>query len=412
MKKIMILKGFLILMLGFLLFAFTGRPVFSSPSSTTIFLPIVRKDRDILKTSSTYGVIVSAAEIAKWPTSGTGWKNIKSVADHIGTDPDLDIPDLTNQNNKHNMKVLAQAIVFACTGDKAYQTKAFEGIMSAKGTEQTGAYNSILSLGRQLGGYVIAADLIQMQTYFPQDYINFRDWLWEIRTKDLGGHAVFTSLIQTHEQYASNWATFAGASRIAADVYLLEDPVYSVKAKADLDRAAAIFAAWLGDRSMYPGGGYFKKTSGYDSSWSCDPDKWTAVNPPCSKTAPTGENINLDGAIVSDISRGGSFAATPGADGISYSWEALQGVFVQAEILYRLYRLNPVLYPYPAYDWSNNAIQRAMNFMRRINTGWTLSSSEYYVPWMEAYRYNQPLPTIAAGHGRVFGYTDWLFFGK
>ena len=410
MKKTRFTKGFLFLLLAFLLLLNTGTTVFSSSSQNANYLPIIMKPPDLPPATS--GVITSAAEIAKWPTSGKGWVNIKSIADHVGTDPLLDKPDLTNQNDKNNMKVFAQAIIYARTGDVTYQTKALDGIMAAKGTERVGADNSILSLGRQLGGYVFAADLIQMQKYFPQDYADFRNWLWNIRTENLGGHSVFTMLNQTHEQYASNWSTFAGASRIAADAYLLKDPIYALQAKADLDRAANIFAAWLGDRSKYPGGGYFKETSGYDPSWSCDPTNWTAVNPPCSKTASTGEIINLDGAIVSDISRGGPFDATPGSDGVSYSWEALQGVFVQAEILYRLYRFNPTVYPYPTYSWSNKALQRAMNFMRRINTGWTLSSASYHVPWMESYRYNLTPPTFAAGYGRVFGFADWLFFGK
>jgi hypothetical protein len=409
MKKVRLVDRFVLLFLPLLLLANAGTIVVSSSSQNMHYLPIVMNKPSRPVTS---GVIISAAEIANWPTAGTGWKNIKSIADHIGTDPLLDIPDLTNQNNKHNMKVLAQAIIYARTGDVSYQNRALEGIMSAKGTERVGADNSILSLGRQLGGYVFAADLIQMQTYFPQDYTIFRDWLWNIRTQNLGGHAVFTNLNQTHEQYASNWSTFAGASRIAADAYLLNDPVFASQAKADLDRAANVFAAWLGDRSKYPGGGYFKETSGYDPSWSCDPANWTAVNPPCSKTAPTGEMINLDGAIVSDLSRGGAFAATPGSDGVSYSWEGLQGAFVQAEILYRLYLINPKLYPYPSYDWSNHALERAMNFMRRINNGWTFSSVVRHIPWMESYRYNLVLPTVAAGDGRIFGYTDWLFFGK
>lgn len=410
MKKAWFARGFLLLFLALPLLANAGTIVLSSPSLNPNYLPIIMKAPDM--PPATYGVIISAAEIAKWPTSGTGWEKIKDVADHIGTDPLLDIPDLTNQNDKHDMKILAEAIIYARTGDIAYQTKALQGIMSAKGTERVGAENSILSLGRQLGGYVFAADLIQMQKYYPQDYTDFRDWLWKIRTENLGGHSVFTMLIQTHEQYASNWSTFAGASRIAADAYLLKDPVYALQAKADLDRAANILAAWLGDRSKYPGGGYFKETSGYDPSWSCDPANWTAVNPPCSKTAPTGESINLDGAIVSDISRGGPFEATPGSDGVSYSWEALQGVFVQAEILYRLYRINPTVYPYPTYSWSNKALQRAMNFMRRINTGWTFSSASTHVPWMESYRYNLAPPAFAAGYGRVFGYANWLFFGN
>ena len=84
-----------------------------------------------------------------------------------------------------------------------------------------------------------------------------------------------------------------------------------------------------------------------------------------------------------------------------YSWEALQGLFVSAELLYRTGRYgNP-------YDWSNQALKRSMDFMQR--SGWAVTSPAKYVPWMANYRYNTTYPTAVATTGRIMSWGDWLY---
>ena len=60
----------------------------------------------------------------------------------------------------HDIKTFAGALVYVRTGDTALRTKVKNAIMSALGTEKVGANNSILSLDRQLGGYVISAGFL------------------------------------------------------------------------------------------------------------------------------------------------------------------------------------------------------------------------------------------------------------
>jgi len=102
-------------------------------------------------------MIASPAELAVLPTTGTAWTSMKAIADGS-----LGSADLTDQDNRHSVKTLGVALVANRLDSDSYRAKAKAAILSAIGTERVGADNSILSLGRQLGAYVLAADLIGM----------------------------------------------------------------------------------------------------------------------------------------------------------------------------------------------------------------------------------------------------------
>ena len=315
------------------------------------------------------------------PTKGPAWENLVAIAN----DP-TGQPDLRDQDNRVGVMALASALVFARTGDDAYRERARSQIMAAIGTEQEGAPNSILSLGRQLGAYVLAADFIKLS---GADDEQFRPWLDSIRTRVLGGHGRWTSLTATHEDAPQNWGSFAGASRIAASLYLGDT--------ADVARAAQVLRGFLGDRSAYAG---FQGPEGA-RSWSCDPVKFIPINGAC-----TLDGIDLDGAIVRDIDRGGNRKWPPGRAGIGYTLESLQALTLQAELL--------TVNGYgEAWTWSDQALKRAAGIVTRSGDAggltWNRSEVSYYVPWILNARYGLDLPTRLAGFGRVFGYTDWLY---
>ena len=155
------------------------------------------------------------ADFMALPTSGPAWDALV-----VWADEDPGRPDLTDQDARHGVRILASALVYARTGDPVaingyigkgptYREKARAGILSAIGTEREGANNSILALGRQLGAYVLAADFIGLD---GADDDRFRSWLSDIRTRDLAGHGRWRSLIQTHEDAPNNWGSFTGAS--------------------------------------------------------------------------------------------------------------------------------------------------------------------------------------------------------
>ena len=323
------------------------------------------------------GIYLTEAELDTLPTKGTAWNEVYEVANgNIGR------ANLADQDNKHGVQTYAVALVAVKTGDKKFYDKARNAIMSAIGTENNRGART-LSIGRSLGAYVIAADIINLKERYPADHNRFSQWLRAIKNKNIGNHGRWVTLQQTHENAANNWGTFAGASRIAISMYLDD--------KADVARAANIFKAWLGDRSAYPKNapgknGYFEKTGDFNASWSCNPAQWTAINKNCSRA-----DRGKDGAAVEDVSRGG-------AKGLSYTLEAAQGVVVQAELLSNA--------GYDVWNWENQALKRMGDWMVREGA-MNYHSVGYYVPHILNKAYNTKYPTRKAGYGRIMGFTDY-----
>jgi hypothetical protein len=112
--------------------------------------------------------------------------------------------------------------------------------------------------------------------------------------------------------------------------------------KSNLARTAQVFKGYLGDRASYAGFDY-----GSDLSWHLDANNPRGINP----LGAVKQGVNIDGVLPDDMRRGGSFTTGCPA-GTGYPWEALQGVVVQAELLYRQ--------GYDAWNWQNQAERRAV----------------------------------------------------
>jgi hypothetical protein len=381
----------------------TSTPVFTASATpitiqptNTVSLPTSTAVAPIVTLQPTFsspqpagtGMWISTSQLMSLPTSGSSWDNMRSTAyGNWGT------PDLKNQDNKHDINLLAGALVYARTGETSLQSKVRDGIMAAKRTldesSEWQTTNGVLATGRQLGAYVISADLIGLKNYDASADNEFRSWLTAIRTTDIGTHGRWKSITYTCENAAANWGAFACASRIAASIYLGDT--------ADVNRSASIIRAFLGERNAYPAdapgqNGYFAHTSSYDSSWACDEATWTGINPSCVKSG-----INTDGALVEDISRGGG-CCVPQELGMSYSKETLQGLFFSAELLYRTGKYDD------PYSWSNQALKRALDFMQR--SGWSFIT---FVPWLANARYGTSYPQPSTGNERIMSWGNWLY---
>ena len=309
-------------------------------------------------------MIASPAELAVLPTTGTAWTSMKAIADGS-----LGSADLTDQDNRHSVKTLGVALVANRLDSDIYRAKARAAILSAIGTERVGAENSILSLGRQLGAYVLAADLIGLS---GTEDATFRSWLSSIRTRNLGGHSRWYTLRETAIDSSNNWGTFALASLTAADAYLGDTVA--------LDRDWRIFDGY-GDGS-WP----FGRSSSYQATWAC-PEGF-AINP-ASCT-----DLRKQGAAVEDASR----TTFPTIGG--YPAETAQGFVFTAELLARAGR--------PAWTVNNAQVCRHALWRQRLGN-LNYSSADRYVTWITNARCGHSQPTVAAGFGRVFGYTDWLY---
>ncbi|MEX1171250.1 MAG: alginate lyase family protein, partial [Chloroflexota bacterium] len=322
-------------------------------------------------TSGTGGtILVTSAYLSNLPTSGSAWNALKSRADaSIGS------PRISDQDDDKDLVVLAKALVWGRTGTTSYRTSALAGIKAAVGTESGGR---TLALGRNLPGYVIAADLISLSTLDPSyDKDVFRPWLRSLLTKNLDGQ----TLRSTHEVRPNNWGTHAGAARAAIAAYLGDS--------SEMSRTATVFRGWLGDRSAYAG---FKFG---ELSWQCDATKPVAVNPAgCKK-----DGIVIDGALPDEMRRGGTFKWPPAETG--YAWEGMQGAVLQAELLRKA--------GYATWDWSDKALLRATRFLYD-RVGWKATGDDEWQPWLIDRRYGTGYRAGApAKTGKNFGYTDWLY---
>ena len=305
---------------------------------------------------------LSREEIRELPTTGPAWEQVWKVAYSTWGKPNL-----ADQNYDHNTRVLAGALVAVRLQDEQLIEKVRLHIMQIPGTEDGGR---TLALGRNLHAYVIAAGMVDL------DDPSFDNWLWKVRRKQLEGK----TLISTHERRPNNWGTHAGASRIAAAIYLDD--------RAELARAAKVFAGWLGDRGQYAGFKY-----GGDLSWHSDKQNPIGINP---RGAIVG-GFSADGAIPDDMRRGGSARWPPIKT--NYPWAALNGVVIQAELLHRQ--------GHDAWNWSDQAIRRSVAFLEGL--GWYVNGEDeewlvHLVNRRYATRFRTP---VVARPGKNFGWTDW-----
>jgi hypothetical protein len=332
-------------------------------------------------------ILMSRSALLARPVSGAAWASMVDTAKQpLGT------ANLCDQNEDHHLRTLSAAIVYARTGAANYGTKARAGVMAAIGTSRVGCENATLALGRQLMAYVLAADFAGLS---GASDTTFRSFLSTIRTKIVGGHSIWNSLEHTQLESPNNWGAYAGASRIAASLYLGD--------ASDVSQASRITRGFLGDRSAYAGFGATLSSAAL--SWTCSGSQatYTPVNPACTRAG-----VNVDGAVVADISRGGSLRWPPGSEGVSYQMESIQGLGLQVELLYQNGYSG-------AWDWSSAALKRMAGVVTRSKasggTGWNGTRAARQMPWLLNLRYGTNIPTAASGMGRAIGFTDWLYGG-
>jgi PKD repeat protein len=311
------------------------------------------------------GVWASPAELQVLPMSGAAWNNVLDEANRA-----LGTPDVANQDDDADVRILAKAIAFARTGQQTYRQQVIAGCMDAIGSEAGGR---TLALGRNLIGYVIAADLVGLPA---AEEALFRDWLEECRTNTYDGK----TLTSTHEERPNNWGTHAGGSRVAVAAYLGDT--------AELARCAQVFKGWLGDRSAYSGFSYG------DLSWQSDPSRPVGINP----RGATIQGHDVDGVLPDDQRRGGGFTWPPPKE--NYVWEALQGALAQAVILARN--------GYPdVWNWSDQALLRAVDWLH-AECNYPAESDDTWQPHVVNYFYGSSFPApVPSNPGKNVGWTDF-----
>lgn len=315
-------------------------------------------------------LLVTADELRALPTSGPAWAQLREWAGRSGVSPMIH-----DQNDDTDLVALAKAFVYGRTRDGTFRHQAARLIRAAVGTERGGR---TLALARNLPGYVIAADVIDLPTYDPTfDRTVFRPWLRSLLTERLDDE----TLTATHELRPNNWGTHAGAARVAIAVYLGD--------ATELSRAAAVFRGWLGDRTAYAGFVWG------DQWWQCDPAHPVGIDPAgCQRGG-----HSLDGVLPDDQRRSGAFRWPPPKE--NYVWEALQGALLQAELLQRA--------GYPAWSWGDKALLRAVRWLYTVDR-FPAGGDDAWAPWLVDRRFGTSFHgSSPARPGKNFGFTDWLY---
>jgi uncharacterized coiled-coil protein SlyX len=311
-------------------------------------------------------VWVKASDLAALPTTGAAWTALAAEAART-----YSTPNLSNQDEATATIMLAKGLVYARTGNAAYKTQVIQACMAAIGTEAGGR---TLAFGRKLQAYVIAADLVKLPA---ADDDRFKTWLRGSFTTVLDG----LTLRSTHEDRPNNWGTHAGASRMAAAIYLRD--------AAELQRAATVFRGWLGDRAAYAGFSYG------ELDWQSDPANPVGINP----KGAVKNGYNIDGVLPDDQRRGGTFTWPPPYE--NYVAEALQGALVQALLLHRC--------GYDVWNWQDQALLRAFRWIYDV-VNHPVDGDDNWEPYViNRYYPTAALPvTVPSRPGKGFGYTDWV----
>ena len=310
------------------------------------------------------GIWLSRAEVAALPTEGPYWERVREEAQFAA-----EKPDLSDQEERTNVRVLAKALVAVRTGDEDMRYEVIDAVHQVVGTEK-GART--LAVGRKLAAYVIAADLVRLP---PEEDARFRTWLRDLLGEKLHGE----TLRSTNEERPNNWGIHAGASRAAVAAYLGD--------RAEMERTAQVFKGWLGDRSAYASFDYGER------SWQADRDQPVGINP----KGATRDGHSIDGVLPDDQRRAGSFTWPPPHE--NYVYGALQGALAQAVILHRA--------GYDVWEWSDRALLRAFTWLQQEAAYPPTGDDTWQAPLVDAIYGTHFWDGTPTEPGKNVGWTDW-----
>jgi hypothetical protein len=320
---------------------------------------------------STENLWISPAELAALPDTGSAWSALLEVAEG-----DLGTPDVADQDSSHDVTTLACALAAARTGRRDLRTKSLNALTSAIGTEEGARW---LAIGRNLGAYAIAADVLDVRSG------PIYAWLASFLTRTLRAN-------NTDEQITvANWPTGSNASAQVGFVTAALC-VYT----GDFDRLATFwdgFRRYCGDRTSP-----IAETSNSDA-WQVTPFDPVGIQ----DMGAVKHGCRLDGAIGNDMSRGGDDICSP--TWTQYPWVGLEGAVPAALVFARA--------GYPAWEVGGDAIRRALEYL------WFLRQTSGNEDWFDGSRSNECIflvnraygtrfaCSLPVGGGRTFGYSDW-----
>jgi len=215
------------------------------------------------------GIWISTEEIRALPMTGPAWE---ALADHARLP--VRYPDISDQDDPSNIRVLAKALYSVRTGQTSYAGEVIRACEQIRGTEKNAR---TLAIGRELVSYVIAADIVGLP---KEERQRFEAW------------------------------------RLAIAAYLGDTE--------EIERSAHVFRGWTGEAAGWQS---FKFREDW---WQPKGSRPFAINP----AGAMREGHPIGGVLPDDQRRGGRFSWPPPKE--NYVYEALQGALTQAVLLDRL----------------------------------------------------------------------------
>lgn len=344
------------------------------PSVTVSISPIMGQN----------SIWISPQEIKARPTSGPEWDAMLALANKAKSQG----ANIANQDSNHDIETLAMTLVCVRQGEPGMCAKARAAVVGAIGTEEGGRW---LAVGRNLGAYIISADLLNLYTDGNpnSDGSKVNAWLNKFYTRTL--QANNDAKIQ-HQWRQSAWASGSNASAQEGFAYAALSAY--LKKKDGLDWSWMAFRRYAGDRSST------HTITSNDTSWQFKPTDIVGIQ----DAGATKNGCRLDGAIANDMSRGGTYSCTPGFT--QYPWVGLEGAVPAALVLQRS--------GYPAFSIADNAILRTHEYLwdlrqRTGNTEWFDGTRANEVIHLVniAYKKNFLIKTPITGGARTVDFTSW-----
>lgn len=327
------------------------------------------------------GIWISTQELKRLPTSGSAWRALLATAEGpFGN------ADVSNQNSPHDVRTLAAALAAVRTGRADLRARATTALLGAIGTEANARW---LAVGRNMGAYAIAADVLGLRADSDPASAGSRiqGWLAGFLTRPLRHNNTDAQTTLKHAAWSSgsNASAQEGFVHAAIAAYLRDEK--------ELAWAWNGFRRYAGDRSSP------HKLSANDPSWQADPSDPVGIQ----DAGATKDGCRLDGAIGNDMARGSRFKCSPKYT--QYPWVGLEGAVPAAVVLGRA--------GYPSWTVGNRAIFRACDYL------WYLRQQTGRGAWFDGTRsrdtivlvnraYGSSFPvSLPVGAGRTIGFTDW-----
>lgn len=319
------------------------------------------------------GILLAPDDLQALPTRGPAWDAVMArVEEPRGRDYTLGTRDESNTD------VLAAALAGARLDDDRLRTFVRDKIAHVMRSPRP--TDDILATLRNLQTYIISADLIDLAAFDPALDADFRGWLSrEMRARYTGGGGG-GSVVSVHRSKVNNFATHAGATRLAAALYLGDEKEFQA--------ARDVWYGWTtGEAGYVPDG---QAWSGTD--WQCDPDAPRGINP----AGCTRDGHSIDGVLPEDQRRCGEFGWPP-CD-TTYVHGAADGLLLSFWMLAR--------HGESPWDWGDQAALRQMRWKYEVGQP-PAEGFRWQIPVVEAV-YGVDLPgNDPTATSTNFGFADW-----